>query len=89
MIGLFRNPCSGFRILFFENLEISESRDELQNRAKKLEMTFLEQYHRRNADDRFGHRVNAEDRVFLDGQPIFPVTVTGGLKIDQLPTPPD
>ena len=48
--------------------QVLEGRDELRHRVEERERALLVEQHRRDRGDRLGHRVDAPDRVGLDGQ---------------------
>jgi hypothetical protein len=41
---------------------------EIGNRLVQLELALVDQHHRRHAGDRLGHRIEAEQAVFIDAR---------------------
>src|SRR5262249_2328135 len=52
-----------------------------------LDDAVFDQHHRRHRGKRFGHRVNAEDRIELHGRIRALVLEADGVRIDDLPLP--
>jgi len=52
------------------HLRIREFRNVFRERIAEQEAALLEQRHRRDRDDRLGHRMDAEDRIRLHRAPV-------------------
>ncbi len=71
------------------DLEIGEGRNIARNGIRDQELAFLGEHHRRNRDDRFCHRGNAEDRVRRHHRAVLAIAVTERLKTRDLSAPRD
>ena len=70
--------------IHFRDLEVRELGNVLRHRIVELPLAFLEQHHHRDAGDRLGHRVDAEDRVLLHRRAALQVALAGGLELHDL-----
>ena len=70
-----------------EDLQIGERGDELRHRIIELPPAFLVQHHQGGADDRLGHREDAEDGVELDRVVLADVELPHRIGEDDLPVP--
>ena len=66
------------------DFEIRELRDVFRDRIARPPLALLIQHHHRDAGDRLGHRVDAEDRVLLHGRAAGHVALAIGPRIDDL-----
>lgn len=65
--------------LLDSNLQILELGQVLRDRRQQIELAFLDEHHRRNRDDRLGHRRKPEDRVDFHRDLFFAVLITDRL----------
>ena len=66
---------------------VRECRHEVADRIRQLEGALLVKHHGRYRGDRLGHRVDAEERVRLDGKPCLHVTPAVRRGVDDAPVP--
>ena len=69
------------------DLEIGERRNVSRHRIVELPLAFLVQHHQRHADDRLGHREDAEDRIGLDRIVLADIELADRVAEDQLAVP--
>ena len=74
---------------FVQHRHAGELRNELRDRVVERDRAFLDENHHRDAGERLGHRVDAEDVVRLEGVAGGGVAHAGRLPVDDLPAPGD
>ena len=84
MVGVLDHGHAVLTVLLGD-LETRELGNELRNRVVEREAALVVVRHQGDADDRLGHRVDAEDRVLLDGDPVLDVPFAVGVEVDELP----
>ena len=83
MIGVLNHGHAVGPILL-RDLEIRELGNELRHRVVEREATLVVVGHQRDTDDRLRHRVDAEDRVLRDRDPVLDVLLAVGVEEDDL-----
>src|SRR6266850_8107481 len=74
--------CAGSRVLdLYANFHVLELGYEPGHRLVQAEPAFLNQHHRRDADDGLGHRIDAENRVVAHRYFLFAVLPAEALRI--------